>query len=187
MRSPCPRFTMAPPLPTSDLCLSSATQAFPASAGLSDRMSAALDAAPSGSCVSWGIPFEISEPVILTDRPVSVDGHADLCALARLPAHIGPPPAGGRSGRDHLPDARRGPAGGTRRRLRDPLRRTAARRGPRSAAAARSAPTAGAGARTASKRSRITSPSRGARATSRLRRHGAGAKRASCPRTMARG
>ena len=44
-----------------------------ASAGLSDQMSAALAAAPSGSCVCWGIPFEIGEPVILSDRPVSVE------------------------------------------------------------------------------------------------------------------
>ena len=65
---------MAHPLPTSDRCRSQATRAQTksASAGLSDRMAAALDAAPSGSCVCWGIPFEISEPVILSDRPVSV-------------------------------------------------------------------------------------------------------------------
>jgi hypothetical protein len=44
-----------------------------ASAGLSDQMSAALTAAPSGSCVCWGIPFEIGEAVILTDAPVSVE------------------------------------------------------------------------------------------------------------------
>ena len=44
-----------------------------ASAGLSDQMSAALAAAPSGSCVCWGIPFEIGEAVILTDGPVSVE------------------------------------------------------------------------------------------------------------------
>ena len=43
-----------------------------ATAGPSDRMVAALAAALSGSCVCWGIPFEISEPVILSDRPVSV-------------------------------------------------------------------------------------------------------------------
>ena len=44
-----------------------------ASAGLTDQMAAALDAAPSGSCVFWGIPFEIGESVILTDGPVSVE------------------------------------------------------------------------------------------------------------------
>ena len=38
-----------------------------ASAGLSEQMSAALAAAPSGSCVCWGIPFEIGDAVILTD------------------------------------------------------------------------------------------------------------------------
>ena len=44
-----------------------------ASAGLSDQMSAALGAAPSGNCVCWGIPFEIGEAVILTDEPVTVE------------------------------------------------------------------------------------------------------------------
>jgi hypothetical protein len=36
-------------------------------------MAAALSAAPSGSCVCWGIPFEIGEPVIVSGRPVSVE------------------------------------------------------------------------------------------------------------------
>jgi hypothetical protein len=42
-------------------------------AGMTAEMSAALSGAPSGSCVSWGIPFEIGEAVILSDRPVSVE------------------------------------------------------------------------------------------------------------------
>jgi hypothetical protein len=39
--------------------------------GMTSDMAAALGQAPSGSCVSWGIPFEIGEVVILSDRPVS--------------------------------------------------------------------------------------------------------------------
>ena len=61
-------------------------------AGLSDQMAAALDAAPSGNCVCWGIPFEISAPVILTDRPVSVEIAPTAAALAHLSAHVGPSP-----------------------------------------------------------------------------------------------
>ncbi|PKO22209.1 MAG: hypothetical protein CVU38_10645 [Chloroflexi bacterium HGW-Chloroflexi-1] len=41
--------------------------------GMTGEMSAALSDAPVGSCVSWGIPFEIDEAVILADRPVSIE------------------------------------------------------------------------------------------------------------------
>jgi len=41
--------------------------------GMTSEMSAALGHAPSGTCVSWGIPFEIGEVVILSDRPVSIE------------------------------------------------------------------------------------------------------------------
>jgi hypothetical protein len=41
--------------------------------GMSAEMAAALGHAPIGSCVSWGIPFEIDEAVLLLDRPVSVE------------------------------------------------------------------------------------------------------------------
>ena len=41
-------------------------------AGISDEMAAALECAPDGACVSWGIPFEIGDVVAITDRPVSV-------------------------------------------------------------------------------------------------------------------
>jgi len=44
-----------------------------ASPGMTGEMSAALSDAPVGSCVSWGIPFEIGEAVILFDRPVSIE------------------------------------------------------------------------------------------------------------------
>ncbi len=37
------------------------------------RRYATPSTAPSGSCVSWGIPFEIGEAVILTDKPVSIE------------------------------------------------------------------------------------------------------------------
>jgi hypothetical protein len=41
--------------------------------GLTAEMAAALVHAPGGSCVCWGIPFEIADAVILADQPVSVD------------------------------------------------------------------------------------------------------------------
>jgi hypothetical protein len=41
--------------------------------GMTAEMAAALPEAPGGSCVCWGIPFEIGDAVILADRPVSVD------------------------------------------------------------------------------------------------------------------
>jgi hypothetical protein len=44
-----------------------------ADAGVSDEMSAALEHAPSGDCVAWGIPFEIGDVVLLADQPVSVE------------------------------------------------------------------------------------------------------------------
>ena len=41
--------------------------------GISEEMSAALEHAPSGACVSWGIPFEIGHVVALTQEPISID------------------------------------------------------------------------------------------------------------------
>jgi len=32
----------------------------------------AVDRAPRGSCVCWGIPFEVADPVLLKDGPVAV-------------------------------------------------------------------------------------------------------------------
>lgn len=44
-----------------------------ASFGISGQMAEALEHAPSGACVSWGIPFEIKEVVVLKDQPAVVD------------------------------------------------------------------------------------------------------------------
>jgi hypothetical protein len=44
-----------------------------ANAALSEEMSAALEHAPNGECVAWGIPFEIGDVVLLADRAVSVE------------------------------------------------------------------------------------------------------------------
>jgi hypothetical protein len=41
-------------------------------AGISEDMGSALDHAPSGACVAWGIPFEIEHVVALGDQAVSV-------------------------------------------------------------------------------------------------------------------
>jgi hypothetical protein len=41
--------------------------------GVSDEMAAALEHAPTGNCVDWGIPFEIGDVVMLKDEAVSVD------------------------------------------------------------------------------------------------------------------
>ena len=46
--------------------------------GLSPLMLNALDYAPSGSCISWGIPFEITDPVLIKDQPVSLDRRVEL-------------------------------------------------------------------------------------------------------------
>jgi hypothetical protein len=44
-----------------------------ASVGISDEMSTALEHAPSGACVAWGIPFEVGDVVAVTDQVVSVE------------------------------------------------------------------------------------------------------------------
>ena len=40
--------------------------------GISEEMCAVLEHAPSGGCVSWGIPFEIGDVVVMVDRPVAL-------------------------------------------------------------------------------------------------------------------
>jgi hypothetical protein len=40
--------------------------------GVSDKMAAALAAAPRGAGVSWGIPFEIKDVIVIKDQPVSI-------------------------------------------------------------------------------------------------------------------
>jgi hypothetical protein len=42
------------------------------SSNLSVEMVAALEHAPTGACVFWGIPFNIDEVLLLTDHPISV-------------------------------------------------------------------------------------------------------------------
>jgi hypothetical protein len=44
-----------------------------AGAGISDGMAAAVEHAPSGACVGWGIPFQIEDVVVISQQPVSVE------------------------------------------------------------------------------------------------------------------
>lgn len=41
--------------------------------GLSEKMQAAAKSAPSGSCVAWGIPFEVGDLLLLVDQPAAVE------------------------------------------------------------------------------------------------------------------
>ena len=79
--------------------------------GLSDEMLAALEHAPGGACVCWGIPFEIGEALILSDHPVSIEVSLararwlvflhtlDVCPAMEDPAGlISPAPRSGRLG-----------------------------------------------------------------------------------------
>ena len=53
-------------------------------AGLSAGMAEAAAQSPQGTCVAWGIPFEIGDAVLLAGSPVSVDfspAHACLAGL----------------------------------------------------------------------------------------------------------
>jgi hypothetical protein len=47
--------------------------AFPGVPGMTSEMTAALKHALVGYCVCWGIPFEISDVVVLSESPVSVE------------------------------------------------------------------------------------------------------------------
>ncbi len=40
--------------------------------GVSETLAAAVPHAPRGSCAAWGIPFEINDPLLVADEPVSV-------------------------------------------------------------------------------------------------------------------
>ncbi len=42
-------------------------------AGLSPEAASAVEHAPSGGCVAWGIPFEIGDVIVIKDQPVSVE------------------------------------------------------------------------------------------------------------------
>jgi len=44
-----------------------------ANVGISAEMVAALEYAPTDSCVGWGIPFEIGKVIVLTDQTISID------------------------------------------------------------------------------------------------------------------
>ncbi len=41
--------------------------------GISNEVALALEHAPSGTCISWGIPFEIGDVVVITHQVVSVE------------------------------------------------------------------------------------------------------------------
>jgi len=49
------------------------TRRDPAGAEVSAEMIAAWEHAPEGRCVSWGIPFEVGDMIVLSDRPVTVE------------------------------------------------------------------------------------------------------------------
>jgi hypothetical protein len=40
--------------------------------GLSEAMQTALNNAPRGTCIAWGIPFEVNDPIILTHTPLEL-------------------------------------------------------------------------------------------------------------------
>jgi hypothetical protein len=44
-----------------------------ADVGISAEMAAALEYAPTGLCIGWGIPFEIGNVIVLMDQAVSID------------------------------------------------------------------------------------------------------------------
>src|SRR4051794_24260522 len=46
--------------------------AFSAESGFSERMVRAAEFAPSGDAVSWGLPFQIGDPLLVRDAPVAV-------------------------------------------------------------------------------------------------------------------
>ena len=44
-----------------------------ASASVSEEMASAVEHAPAGKCVSWGVPVDIGDVLLLADKPESVD------------------------------------------------------------------------------------------------------------------
>jgi hypothetical protein len=68
-----PHFAPLPFEGNADLSTLASDGTAAASWGMSDEMSAALEHAPGGACVSWGIPFEIGQVLILSDHPLSVE------------------------------------------------------------------------------------------------------------------
>jgi hypothetical protein len=41
-------------------------------AGLSQEMTAAVEYAPTGACVCWGIPFDVTSVAVVCDRPITI-------------------------------------------------------------------------------------------------------------------
>ncbi len=41
--------------------------------GVSNEMMAALEHAPNGECIGWGIPFDIEDVVVIRDNDVSIE------------------------------------------------------------------------------------------------------------------
>jgi hypothetical protein len=41
--------------------------------GISEEMAAAVEHAPSGACICWGIPFQVDAPVMIVDQPVAIE------------------------------------------------------------------------------------------------------------------
>jgi hypothetical protein len=41
--------------------------------GMSQEMAASLDAAPSGRCTAWGMPFDVGRVAVLADQPVTIE------------------------------------------------------------------------------------------------------------------
>ncbi|MCX6030150.1 MAG: CehA/McbA family metallohydrolase [Chloroflexi bacterium] len=71
---PCsPHFTPLPLKGNANFSTPAGAGTTAMSFGMTSEMSAALGHAPSGPCVSWGIPFEIGEVVILADHPVAFE------------------------------------------------------------------------------------------------------------------
>jgi len=54
------------------LALSAARAPRLSARAVTPQMAEALDRAPSGACVGWGIPFQVEAPVLVKDRPVAV-------------------------------------------------------------------------------------------------------------------
>jgi hypothetical protein len=67
-----PRFAPLPFRGNANLTTLAGAGASGPPAGMTGEMAGSLKDAPGGSCVCWGIPFEIGDAVILADRPVEV-------------------------------------------------------------------------------------------------------------------
>lgn len=68
-----PLFTPLPFDGNADLALLAGDPGQALAFGMSEQMVSALDAAPTGSCTGWGVPFEVGRVAVLANQPVSVD------------------------------------------------------------------------------------------------------------------